>query len=93
MSKDFETRIMMLTQHLKEEKVKKYSDKCETNSVYIFNNYSEYRNYFTNNGFDIIEFDDIEKCKIKTTRNGKVIVSKYLCDNEIKKGKQKIKKI
>ena len=33
--------------HLKEEKFKKYSfEECQTNIVYLFDNYEDFKNYF-----------------------------------------------
>ncbi len=91
MNNDLETKLLMFRLCLKEERTKKYSEECDTNSVYIFNNFCEFRDYFTSNGYDDISFDDVESCKIKTLGNGKVVVSKYLCDKMIKKYRQKVK--
>ena len=87
MKNDFEIKLLMLKMHLKEAKDIKYSEKCDNNLIYIFNNYTEYRNYFLKNGFNNfdIDFDMIESCKIKTTKTGKVIAYKHLCDKQIKK--------
>ncbi len=92
MNNDFELYFLLFRLHLKETKEKIYSENCDTNLVYVFENYCEFREYFTDNGYDSITFDEIEFCKIKTLGNGKVVAYKHLCDKLIKKNKNKVLK-
>lgn len=86
---DIEARLFILLLHLKEEKLKIYTGAdCEENSVYIFDNYSEFKLYFLNSGINI---DDtiLEICKMKETKKGTIIALKKLCDYAIQKYKEK----
>ena len=84
--KDIEAKIFMALLHLKEEKLKKYSvEECQTNIVYLFDNYEEFKNYFVLNGFDDISDDLLETCRMKTTKKGTIIALKRLCDYAIRK--------
>ena len=84
--KDIEAKIFMALLHLKEEKLKKYSvEECQTNIVYLFDNYDEFKSYFKVNGFPDISEDLLETCRMKTTRKGTIIALKELCDYAIRK--------
>ena len=84
--KDIEVKLFMALLHLKEEKFKKYSvEECQTNIVYLFDNYEDFKNYFVSNGFDDIGDDLLETCRMKTTKKGTIIALKRLCDYAIRK--------
>lgn len=84
--KDIEAKLFMALLHLKEEKFKKYSvEECQTNIVYLFDNYEDFKNYFVLNGFDDIGDDLLETCRMKTTKKGTIIALKRLCDYAIRK--------
>lgn len=83
---DIEAKLFMLILHLKEELQKVYSqEECNKNIAYVFNNYDEFKSYFLLNGFSNISDDLLELCRMKTTKKGKIIALKALCDYAIRK--------
>ena len=83
---DIEAKLFMLILHLKEELQKVYSpEECNKNIAYVFNNYNEFKSYFLLNGFIDISDDLLELCRMKTTKKGKIIALKGLCDYAIRK--------
>ena len=82
--RDLEINLFMFLLHLIEEKNKEYSTSlCEKNKLYIFENYDDYCSYFVDNGIDNINDELLETCKLKTTKKGKVLALKALCDYTI----------
>lgn len=53
------------------------------NKLYIFENYDDYCSYFVDTGIDNINDELLETCKLKTTKKGKVLALKGLCDYTI----------
>ena len=86
---ELEVKLFMYILHLKEEKNKRYSIKeCEKNIAYVFDNYEEFKCYFISFGFLNIDEDLLEICTMKTTKKGKIIALKWLCDYVIRKHNQ-----
>lgn len=82
---DIEAKLFMNAIHLKEEKNKEYSiEECEKNTVYLFDNFDEFRSYFETNCFYDINQDLLKICRMKTTKNGTIIALKGLCDYAIR---------
>lgn len=82
---DIEAKFFIFFLHLKEEKVKQYSDEtCDENIVYVFNNYADFRLYFMQNGVNISD-ELLDICKMKITKKGTVLALKKLCDYIIKR--------
>ena len=78
---DYEAKLFMWFLRLKEEQKKEYSDEEDGNKVYIFENYSEFSQYFENYG--ITDRSLMEICRMKTTKKGTVLALKSLCDYAI----------
>lgn len=84
--RDIEAVFFMFISGLKEEKNKKYSpEECAINIAYLFKDYSEFKNYFLQNG--LVDMDDefFNICRMQTTRKGTIIALKRLCDYAIRR--------
>jgi len=80
-----EARMYVIFLGLKEDVKKEYSDVlCEHNVAYIFNNYEEFKAYFVNNGFESVDDDLLNICKMKVASNGAIVALKGLCDHAIR---------
>ena len=82
---DLEALLLVSVLNLKVESNKVYSENCDTNLVYVFEDYNEYKNYFINNGFTNISDELLETCRMVITKRGSVIALKKLCDYTIRK--------
>ena len=87
---DIEAQLFMHILKLKEEKNKEYSlDECDYHTVYKFEGYEDFRNYFINNGCTLAYDDEfLSFCKVKTTKKGSIIALKGLCDYAIARSMQ-----
>ena len=81
---DLDALLFLSMLNLKVEKDKIYSEDCDTRLVYIFDDYTEYKNYFINNGFTNISDDILETCRMIITKKGSVLALKKLCDYTIR---------
>jgi len=83
---DINVEIIKSIFQLKEEKNIKYTlEDCSDNKIYVFNNYDEFKNYFISNNILDVSDDIIKLCIFGTTKKGKVIALKKLCDYIITK--------
>ena len=81
---DIELSLYKYLLKLKEEVKKEYNkEECSANHVYIFDNMDEFRNYFISNGVVDIDDDILGLCKIKTSKKGRIVAFKGLCDHYI----------
>jgi len=80
---DLELILYMNLLSLKEEKVKAYSEDEDQFKVYVFNDDEDFKNYFVENGYDSIDEELMDMCRLKTTKKGSVIALKGLCDHTI----------
>ena len=81
---DLEATLFIWFQELNVEEKKEYTEtvKEDCSTVYVFNDYDEFENYF--NQYGIHNKEIINTCKLKTTRKGTIIALKGICDYAIK---------
>lgn len=81
---DLELKMTMYVYGLEQAKEIKYTvDDCNSNLVYVFDNYEEYKNYFITNGLTRLNKGLLDMCIYKKTSKGKIITRKIICDSII----------
>ena len=91
---DLKTRMVLKLFGLKRIDKKDYnSENIDDKSVYVFDNYNEFKNFLFANGVIAIDTEAVSLAILHIEKNGKIVALKKDCDEFIKmsKGIYKVK--